>query len=324
MSPRLILVSALLFLSCAATAQTDATYRDWISKANSLYKAKQYQQSAEAYSKAFAAFGEKGHTNDRYNAACLWALAGNKDSAFYLLDRIATTANFTNYDHLLEDNELESLHKDGRWDTLCAQVKRNKEMAEATLNKPLVAVLDTIYKNDQGGRLKMNEVRTKYGQDSKEMRDLWKEQNYHDSMDLVKIINILDKYGWVGADVVGGRGNQTIFLVIQHADIKTQQKYLPMMREAVKNKKAQPSALALLEDRVALREGRKQIYGSQIHGGPGGQGWVSPLEDPDNVDKRRAEVGLGPLADYVKQWDIKWDVAEYKKQLPEIEKKDKW
>ena len=32
---------------------------------------------------------------------------------------------------------------------------------------------------------------------------------------------------------------------------------------------------------------------------------VSPLEDPDNVDKRRAEVGLGPLADYVSNWNIK-------------------
>ena len=95
------------------------------------------------------------------------------------------------------------------------------------------------------------------------------------------------------------------------------------MREAVKNRKASPADLALLEDRVALREGRKQIYGSQVHGSPDGKNWISPLEDPDNVDKRRAEVGLGPLAEYVAQWDIKWDVAEYKKQLPEIEKKEK-
>jgi hypothetical protein len=47
-----------------------------------------------------------------------------------------------------------------------------------------------------------------------------------------------------------------------------------------------------------------------------------PLADPDNVDKRRAEVGLTPLAEYVKHWGIKWDVDDYKKQLPAIEKRE--
>jgi len=324
MKPLFLLVNALLFLPYLASTQTDGKYSDWVSKANSFYEAKQYKQSADAYTKAFAANGGKGFVDDRYNAACVWALAGNKDSAFFQLDRIATKANFTNYDHLLEDSDLKSLHKDDRWRTLCAYVKRNKEKAEAFLDKKLMGILDTIFKNDQGGRVKMEEVAAKYGENSKEIQDLWKEQNYLDSVDLVKVTNILDKYGWVGADIVGGRGNQTIFLVIQHADIKTQQKYLPVMREAVKNRKAEPGSLALLEDRVALREGRKQIYGSQIHGSPDGKYWISPLEDPDNVDKRRAEVGLEPLANYVKHWNIKWDVAEYKKQLPEIEKKDKW
>lgn len=324
MKPLFLLINVLLFVPYLASAQADGTYSDWISKANSFYEAKQYKQSADAYSKAFAANGGKGFLEDRYNAACVWALADNKDSAFYQLDRIATKANFTDYDHLLEDSDLESLHKDNRWKTLCAYVKRNKEKAEAHIDKKLAAILDTIFKNDQGNRIKMDEVANKYGQNSKEMEDLWKEQTYLDSVDLVKVTNILDKYGWVGADIVGGRGNETIFLVIQHADIKTQQKYLPAMRDAIKNRKADAGSLALLEDRVALREGRKQIYGRQIHGSPDGKYWISPIEDPDNVDKRRAEVGLQPLADYVKHWNIKWDVAEYKKQLPEIEKKDKW
>lgn len=95
-----------------------------------------------------------------------------------------------------------------------------------------------------------------------------------------------------------------------------------MMREAVKNGKAQGSNLALLEDRVALGMGKKQIYGSQIgRDETTNLYYVSPLEDPDNVDKRRAEVGLGPLADYVSKWNIKWDVEQYKKDLPMLEKK---
>ncbi|WP_310586204.1 DUF6624 domain-containing protein [Emticicia oligotrophica] len=147
---------------------------------------------------------------------------------------------------------------------------------------------------------------------------------YRDSINLIKIVNILDTKGWVGADKVGGQANQTLFLVIQHADLATQQKYLPMMRDAVKKGNANANSLALLEDRVALGEGRKQIYGSQIGRNEKTQAfYVLPLEDPDNVDKRRAEVGLPPMAEYVKNWDITWDVEAYKKQLPEIEALEK-
>jgi len=172
--------------------------------------------------------------------------------------------------------------------------------------------------------MQAEDVEKKYGRQSKELKDLWQKIGYYDSIDLIKVVNILDQYGWLGPDDVGPMGSQTIFLVIQHSDLAVQDKYLPMMREAVKNHKAQPSSLALLEDRVALRHGKKQIYGSQIASDPNGGYYISALEDPDNVDKRRAEVGLGPLSEYVSHWNIKWDVEEYKKQLPEIEKKKTW
>jgi hypothetical protein len=67
----------------------------------------------------------------------------------------------------------------------------------------------------------------------------------------------LDKYGWLGADVVGARGSITLFLVIQHANLKTQQKYLPLVKEAEKNGKIQGTNLAFLEDRIAIGEGKK-------------------------------------------------------------------
>ncbi len=54
-----------------------------------------------------------------------------------------------------------------------------------------------------------------------------------------------------------------------------------------------------------------------------GSYYIRPLQDPDNVDKRRAAVGLDPLAYYVGRWKLKFDPEEYKKQEPEIEKKDK-
>jgi hypothetical protein len=313
----------LLLFACIISAVTYAQppkgYTDNIAEAEKYYDSKDYKKSAEHYSKAFIAGGGKGYPADRYNAACSWAQAGNADSAFYQLELIVS--NYDDLNHITSDRDLISLYKNPRWDKIITQVKANKDKAEEHLNKPLVRVLDTIYTEDQKYRMEIDEIEKKYGRDSKEMKAHWKIIGEKDSINLIKVTTILDKYGWLGPDEVGFSGNQTLFLVIQHSDIATQKKYLPMMREAAKNKKAQPSALALLEDRVALREGKKQIYGSQIGRFDDGSYYVSALTDPDNVDKRRAEVGLQPLADYVKQWKITWDVAAYKKQLPDLEKR---
>ncbi len=318
----LLLICFVLTVVSGAHAQ-NAEYSRLIQEADKLYGSKDYLKAAQTYNKAFAANGDKGTINDRYNAACLWSLAGNKDSAFFHLFRIAKKGGYSDLSHLKVDTDLELLHSDKRWEEICALIKQNKDDVEANLNKPLVAILDSIYTDDQEPRLQIEGIEKKYGRNSDEMKAHIKMAVYKDSVNLLKIVKILDKYGWVGPDVVGARGNQTLFLVIQHADIETQQKYLPMMKEAVKNKKASSSSLALLEDRVALRTGKKQIYGSQIGRYPDGKYYVSPLEDPDNVDKRRSEVGLGPLSDYTTHWNFTWDVEAYKKQLPEIEKHEK-
>lgn len=318
-----------LYLSCLvasahgyAQAQTEL-YSEYIKEANKYYDNKEYQKSAIAYTNAFASLGGKGYTDDRYNAACSWSLTGNTDSTFSQLFRIAKKANYSDLNHLAVDPDLEPLRKDARWQPLYGLVKANKEKNEAGLNKPLVAILDTVMTEDQKYRMQIETIEKKYGHQSAEIKSLWQIINEKDSINLVTVKAILDKYGWLGPESIGREGNNTLFLVIQHADIKTQQKYLPMIRNAVKEKKARPEALALLEDRVAIRTGKKQIYGSQIAISKDGQYYVDILEDPDNVDKRRAEVGLGPLSDYVSHWKIKWNADEYKKQLPELERKQK-
>ncbi len=296
-------------------------YFNLVKKADSLYNIKSYNESAFTYSEAFKTNGWKAMMNDRNNAACSWALAGYVDSAFFNLERVANLMNYMNYSHVKSDADLVSLYKDKRWQPFLNKVKENKDKSEANLNKPLVAQLDSIDEEDQTYRKQLDGIREKYGQQSKEMREHWKVINYKDSINLIKVKAILDKYGWLGPDIVGNAGNSTLFLVIQHADLKTQEKYLPMMREAVKNNKAQPSSLALLEDRVLMRNGKKQLYGSQISfNQKTNTYYVAALEDPDNVDKRRASVNLQPLADYVKRWKIIWDVEAYKKLLPELEK----
>jgi hypothetical protein len=72
---------------------------------------------------------------------------------------------------------------------------------------------------------------------------------------------------------------------------------------------------------VALRQGKKQLYGSQLwFDGSVGKSYVQPVEDPANLEIRRAAVWLEPMSEYLK---YKWDPAEYIKMLPDIERKMK-
>ncbi len=320
---RIIILSILGLLSFTASfGQDQAKYSELINEASKLYNTKDFKQSGEKYAEAFITLGNKGTITDRYNAACSWALAKEIDSAFVQLIHITEKANFFDYGLITNDTDLDNLHSDKRWAEVLDKVEANKEMAEANFDKPLVAILDTIFLEDQGLRRQINEVEKKYGRDSEEMKAHWNTIQIKDSINLIKIQKILDERGWLGSDVIGEKGNSTLFLVIQHSDLPIQEKYLPMMREAVAKGNAQASSLALLEDRVALRRGRKQIYGSQIgRDMETGEFYVSPLLDPDNVDKRRAEVGLGSLQDYVSNWNIEWDVEKYKQGLPALEEK---
>ena len=165
------------------------------------------------------------------------------------------------------------------------------------MRKPCIQELFIIDQDDQAGRNQSDEVGNKYGWASKEYRNLWTSIRLKDSINLIKVEVIIQTSGWLGADEIGSQSNTTLFMALQHSNLKTQEKYLPLMRKAVTNGKAQPKHLALLEDRVALRQGKKQIYGSQVSmNNQTNEAFVMPLEDPDNVDTRRGLVGLPPLA----------------------------
>ena len=309
-----------LFSSNISFSQSNHSYSTLINEALDLFDKQEFYKSGLKFSEAFSKSSGKVVENDHYNAACAWALANESDSSFNHLFKIANNGMLTDLDHMLSDTDLNSMHDDSRWNEIVEMVRINKEKADAKLDKPLVAMLDSVYQEDQKYRMQLREIQEKYGWESDEMKTHWEIIQEKDSINEIKVTKILDERGWLGADIIGRQGNTALFLVIQHANIETQLKYLPMMREAVKEGKASASGLALLEDRTSLRQGGKQIYGSQIgRDNETGNYYVLPLEDPDHVNEKRAEVGLGTLEDYVARWEIKWDVEEYKKKLPEYE-----
>jgi hypothetical protein len=103
--------------------------------------------------------------------------------------------------------------------------------------------------------------------------------------------------GWPGRTLVGEDGAHAAWLLAQHADRESQPAFLDLLRAAVAAGEASVTDLAYLDDRVRMRAGQPQLYGTQfIHDEQGLRPWA--IEDPENVDQRRASVGLGPFADY--------------------------
>jgi hypothetical protein len=204
-------------------------YTSFIMTADSLYKIKEYKKSAFTYSEAFKSNEWKGKVEDRYNAACSWALSNYPDSAFFHLNRIASKGKFVEYDHITADADLNSLHNDLRWNPLLETISENKEKIEVNLNKALVSQLDSIYTEHQKCIEQHNEISKQYGWDSKEIVAYGKITEEKDSINLIKVKAILDKYGWLEVDTIGEKGLLTLILVLHHSDPKTQEKYYPMI-----------------------------------------------------------------------------------------------
>ncbi|SHF58605.1 DUF6624 domain-containing protein [Geodermatophilus nigrescens] len=104
--------------------------------------------------------------------------------------------------------------------------------------------------------------------------------------------------GWPTADRVGEVAARGAWLVAQHADtqLSVQRLALRLLREAVEHGRAPAQQLAMLDDRVAVTEGRHQTYGTQVADVVDGRPVLWPVADPDRLDDRRATVGLEPLA----------------------------
>ncbi|HYX06322.1 MAG TPA: CocE/NonD family hydrolase, partial [Bacteroidales bacterium] len=195
--------------------------------------------------------------------------------------------------------------------------------AEDQNAKNFAAMLDTIWRTEQEPIRMRDSIGKVHGFESEEFQK--QNEIYHRNHDIneCKILKILDTYGWPDRDMAGNHGNLTICNVIQHADNEVRLKYLPLMRQAVEDKKLEPRYFGRAEDRIATERGDLQIFGTQIKYYPKTKTFdVWPVFDPANVNKRRADIGLGPIEEFLKnRFSLEWNVVDQIKRSEEFENK---
>ncbi|MFE7314194.1 DUF6624 domain-containing protein [Streptomyces sp. NPDC057555] len=107
-------------------------------------------------------------------------------------------------------------------------------------------------------------------------------------------------HGWPGHTLVGEAGADAAWWLAQHSDDQTfQEQVLELLQEAVRGGEATRRHLAFLTDRVRVRAGRPQLYGTAFGVDVNGI-QAFDVEDPEHLNERRAEMGLEPFDEFDK------------------------
>lgn len=245
-------------------------------------------------------------------SALLWT-SQMRDTAFYFLNYAVRKDSTLK---ALYDPQFLSLINDPRWEKIeDAQIRKYEARNEPIRNEPFARELFRMIIKDQGFMYAGNIERRKYLQNGGYFSTpaifpvlALEEKNKKENEK--RLLELLDMYGWPAAVEVTEYAAAGAALIINHSTYEIRSKYFPMLEDAFKKGEAQPLRYAKMRDRLLVEEGRKQLYGTQIK-------FVNmvrepePIEDPEYVDKRRSEIGLGPLSPYLKErFDIDWQVAQ--------------
>jgi len=313
-----IVLSILSFISFQLQSQTfSSTNPDYITNVKAgeaALNAEKYDSCLIYYKEAFT-IKQTSILSTLRGAACAYS-ADNHTILNNYLD-IAFDLNWDQPKAIFDQYpEFEYLNKT----TFEEMIVQRWEMSakEAGINLELMAELKEISRTDQLQRGEMRYISDTYGWKSPQMDSLWVLQNATDSINQIRIEEIIEEFGYPGQTLVGSSAGSTAFMVIQHSNQEMQELYLPLLKEQADKGEIRWSSVALMVDRVLLGKGEKQIFGSQIHTDQKtGEQYFGEIENPFKIDSIRNTVGLGSLQDYGDHWEIKWNpdkhLARHKK-----------
>ena len=208
------------------------------------------------------------------------SIGDNQAALAYLRHRVAMEKDFYEDPSITSHAELK--------DTFEVRSRQwNYDMA-------LKETLENIFEHDQYDRLLWSQAVKNNPGDTERNERLARRALMTDSLNLVLVNEILSQHGFPTKEQVGDFGNQAAWLVFQHAGLDYQKRFLPQLEAAVSHGDIAPLYLALLRDRIDVREGRPQRYGTQINE----KGDLAPLLDTSRVNQWRQEVGLPPIEQF--------------------------
>ncbi len=231
-----------------------------------------------------------------YNAACAASLLTEREEALVWLER-AVEEGFDDAKHLQQDPDLENI--------------RNLP-GYAALEQRVIAAEAKVYAAEDPA---LRDELLKRMEEDQQVRNLLFSSNFKDEAAKARLKEVdasnttwlkgvIAKQGWPGSKLVGTRASFAAWLLVQHADqdVAFQSEVLPMLEAAVARGEGSAKDLAYLTDRVLVNTGKPQRYATQLEE-VNGRMVPKALEDPEQVNARRAAVGLGTLEEYIEGFE---------------------
>lgn len=109
--------------------------------------------------------------------------------------------------------------------------------------------------------------------------------------------DIIDTIGYPTIDKVGEEASEAAWLIIQHSIGQPgfMKKCKKLLEKAVSENQADPKNLAYLADRIAVLEGKPQLFGTQFDWDENGELNPRRYDDVGEVNRRRQALGLNTL-----------------------------
>lgn len=152
-------------------------------------------------------------------------------------------------------------------------------------------VLEDIYDKDQNIRKMLIDS---LEEGSPEFQNCISNMIMIDNENQKVLIPLLEKYGWISSFKIGKKASESLFYVIQHSKIEVMETYFPQLDSLSKIGEAERKHAAMMEDRLLMWRGQKQIYGSQATTTirSDGQLVIWPVKNPNIVDSLRQAAGF--------------------------------
>jgi hypothetical protein len=198
--------------------------------------------------------------------------------------------------------------------------------AQTGIDQNLKKELDIILKSDQILReyidsetteSRKNEILKETGYSKEEFaQNIWGIMIKQDSVNLIKVEEIISKFGYPGKMLVGEPTNEAVWYVIQHSDKIP--KYLPLIQEATEKNEIPFTLFAMMQDRFLTSQGNEQIYGTQAAGRKiinketGKEEYfryILPIKNPELVNELRKKAGFtSTVEENAKRMEIEYKV----------------
>lgn len=139
-------------------------------------------------------------------------------------------------------------------------------------------------------------------------------QKVLDSINLGIVKRYIDQYGWPDARKCGFIVSSTVFTVVQHSSLAYQRECYPALVKAYQSNNTYGEYVALLEDRINVRNNRLQYYGTQVISYKG-RPTMSPVVNVDSLEEYRKRIGLiQTMPEYFKIMGYEYDLQFYKRE----------